>query len=170
MLELPHLSKTTELVPTTVENSPTHQAVVTKTVPHNLSFIRKLVRSIQYLRSSRGWLINSAVLWVVRPRSSESVRRLERNIKLILLSSSAGFLLDLLLQPEDGDEMSFRKGRLSPKYMVLQPIRSYYSQVSNIISIVSIVLSWIFLLKCLNKYCAIYKVMPSYRHTSTACT
>jgi hypothetical protein len=53
------------------------------------------------------------------------LKRQGRNLRLP--SASAGFLLGLLLDTENGADMFLQKFGLSPKYKALQPRRQYSS-------------------------------------------
>jgi hypothetical protein len=53
--------------------------------------------------------------------------RIEKQAKFTLPSSSAGFLLGSLLQPEDGGDMFHKKVGFSPNYTPLHPRKPYYS-------------------------------------------
>jgi hypothetical protein len=44
--------------------------------------------------------------------------------------ASAGFVLGLFLQPEDGSDMFLRNGILSPNYNVLQPRNSIFHTIT----------------------------------------
>jgi hypothetical protein len=56
------------------------------------------------------------VMWTVAPCHSETVRRFDTKRKGSLLPASSDFLLGLLLDLEDGDDMFHRHLGLSPSY------------------------------------------------------
>jgi hypothetical protein len=87
------------------------------------------------------WSLKSTVFWVVMPHSSETAQHFGENITSIFRvkeqakhetsrsrRQAAGFLLGLLLKPEDGGDMFLQNVRLSPSCMELQPTRLYSSQ------------------------------------------
>jgi hypothetical protein len=69
-------------------------------------------------------IMKSAVLWIVTPCSLQRAKHFGAiSVQRItsLLPASAGLLLGILLDPEDGSDMLLQNIKLFPSYMTLQP-------------------------------------------------
>jgi hypothetical protein len=99
------------------------------------------------------YIMKSAVLWIVTPCSLQRAKHfgaISVQNSTSLLPGSVGFLLDILLSPEEGSYMLLQNVKLFLNYMILQPWRQpvlWEPHIQHIINILLLCLAFSLSLK-----------------------